>query len=155
MRYTHEIGPAWKILFNSFWKSFNLRFQMIVERLRKHRDLIDQEAHAADIVESKVWRTRQIEEMRQWRTERDEYISKVEKDRLNDQVREAATWLCASEEQEDILLRVSSGCESSHWALSHPQIMSWLGRSGNHQILWLNGNPGAGETLQYCFSCIL
>ena len=86
--------------------------------------------------------------MRQWRIDRDDHVNKTDKDRLSRQIREAATWLGAGEDQEDTLHRIASTCEGSHCAVSHTQIVSWLDQGGGSRLLWLNGNPEAGEFLQ-------
>lgn len=149
LRLTQRLSQniAWKLLFDSLWKTFKLRFDAILQRLRKHRDLVDKEAQATDIADSRAWRANQLELMETWRIELDERIGEIERDRWNRQTREAVTWLGASEEHDDILMRISSACENSHWAISHPQIVSWLGHDGDAQPIWLNGNPGTGKSL--------
>ena len=54
--------------------------------MRKHRDLIDQEANAIDITEAKKWRTDYLESIEQHRTERASAIEKTERERLSAQV---------------------------------------------------------------------
>ena len=98
---------AWKIVFESLWKTFDSRFEFILENLRKHRDLIDLEANAIDIVEAKAWRSKQLEEDRRRRVERAEDLDRMERERLARQVREAVAWLGANEEQEDTFAKAS------------------------------------------------
>lgn len=140
------------MVFDSLWKTFDIRFQAILQSLRKHRDLIDQEAHTISIVEAKVWRGQQLEQIRQWRAERVEDLDKAERERLAAQTREAVVWFGAGQEQEDIFARLSGACDSTdgHWALREPMIQSWLDQSRGNQFLWLNGKPGAGEYFTYC-----
>lgn len=116
------------MVFDSLWKTFNLRFQGILESLRKHRDLIDQEANAINIAESKSWRNEQLNQINRWRAERSEEIDKAERERLAMQMKEAVAWLGASEEQEDMLTKLSRLCDDtdSHWALKEHTIASWL-----------------------------
>ena len=138
---------AWKIVFESLWKTFNSRFEFILESLRKHRDLVDQEVNAIDIVEAKAWRSKQLEEVRRQHVERAEDLDRMEQHRLSRQVREAAAWLGANEEQEDTLaklLRADDGM-ISHWSLEIPTILSWIEQGRDNLFLWLNGKPGAGE----------
>ncbi|CAD6567874.1 MAG: hypothetical protein ASARMPRED_001173 [Alectoria sarmentosa] len=103
---------AWQMVFDSLWKTFDVRFQAILQSLRKHRDLIDQEAHTISIVEAKVWRGQQLEQIRQWRAERAEDLDKAERERLAAQTREAVVWFGAGQEQEDIFARVLGACDS-------------------------------------------
>jgi len=112
-------GAAWKMGFDSLWKSFNLRFQDI---LRKHRDLIDQEANAMNITECKAWRHEQLDHIRQWRVERADDLDRAERERLAMQTREAVAWFGANEEQEDVLAKLVKVSEpnAAHWALEEP-----------------------------------
>ena len=138
---------AWKIVFESLWKTFDSRFEFILENLRKHRDLIDLEANAIDIVEAKAWRSKQLEEDRRRRVERAEDLDRMERERLARQVREAVAWLGANEEQEDTLAKLLRAHDSvnSHWSLTTPKILSWIEQGRENLFLWLNGKPGAGE----------
>ena len=139
------------MVFDSLWKTFDFRFQAILQSLRRHRDLIDQEASTISIVEAKVWRGQQLEQIRQWRAERTKDIDKIERERLTAQTREAVVWFGAVQEQEDILAKLLRACDSTggHWALREPMILSWLEQSREDQFLWLHGKPGAGEHLFY------
>lgn len=145
---------AWIVVFDSLWKTFDLRFQAILESLRRHRDLIDQEANAISIAEAKAWRTNQLEQIRQWRAERADFLDRGERERLAAQVRDAVAWLGASEEQEvreDLCAKLARTCygADSHWALRHRTIVSWLDRGQDPSVVWLNGKPGAGELRFY------
>ncbi|KAL8722712.1 MAG: hypothetical protein Q9181_007432, partial [Wetmoreana brouardii] len=136
---------AWTILFESIWKNFNFRFHGILENLRKHRDLIDQEAATIDITESKAWRDRHLEQIRQWRLERAHGLEVKEKERLASQIRETVGWLGASEEQEDIHAKLLRAYESkeAHWLLSESVLLSWIEDGRDCPVVWLNGKPGA------------
>ena len=141
-------GLAWKIVFESLWKTFNLRFQGILENLRRHRDLIDQEANAINIAESKAWRDDQLSQIRQWRTEQNERIQRIEKERLATHSRDAIAWLNVGEDQDDILTKLSNKYHgtSTHWALEERNVVSWLRAGADSTVLWLNGKPGSGES---------
>ena len=118
-----------------------------MESLRKHRDLIDQEVNATNIVEAKAWRVKQLEEVQRRRLERAEDLDRMERERLARQVREAAAWLGANEEQENTLAKLLRSHDSvdSHWALGTPTILSWIEQGRENLFLWINGKPGAGE----------
>ena len=136
-------------MFDSLWKTFNLRFQGILENLKKHRDLIDAEANAINIAEAKAWRRTQLNYIRQWRIDRAYEIDKTEQERLASQTKEAVAWIGASEGQEDILAKLSKACDSSHghWILKEPIAVSWLGQDARDEpVIWLNGKPGAGKS---------
>lgn len=74
------------MVFESLWRTFDDRFQVILESMRKHRDLIDQEANAIDIFEAKKWRNDCLDSIQQWRVERTIASEKTERDRLGMQV---------------------------------------------------------------------
>ena len=136
-------------MFDSLWKTFNLRFQGILENLRKHRDLIDAEANAISIVEARAWRSTQMDHIRQWRANRAYEIDKIERERMTSQMREAVAWFGADEGQEDIFAKFSKACDDSadHWIFKESSIISWLGQgSRDESVIWLNGKPGAGES---------
>ena len=136
-------------MFDSLWKTFNLRFQGILENLRKHRDLIDAEANAINIAEAKALRSTQLDQFRRWRMDRAYEIEKVERERLASQIREVVAWLGANEGQEDTFAKFSKACDASdsHWFLKESFILSWLGQGGrDDSVIWLNGKPGAGQS---------
>ena len=118
-----------------------------MESLKKHRDLIDQEVNAINIVEAKAWRNKQLEEIRQRRVERAEDLDRIEREKLARQLREAAAWLGANEEQENTLAKLLRAHDSmdSHWALATTTILSWIEQGRENLFLWINGKPGAGE----------
>ena len=115
--------------------------------MRKHRDLIDQEAATIDIVESKNWRDQHLAEIRLWRTERAHDLEQKERNLLSSQVRESVDWLGASEQQEDIYADILRAYESTdqHWIASHETSISWLSKTQDCPVVWLNGKPGAGK----------
>ena len=139
------------------WKTFHLRFQGILESLRKHRDLIDAEANAINIAEAKAWRSTQMDHIRQWRADRAYDIEKTERERLASQTKEAAAWFGANEGQEDIFAKFSNACDASndHWFLKDRIVVPWLGEGGrDYSVIWLNGKPGAGESRVWVFCLI-
>lgn len=139
------------MVFDSLWKSFNLRFNGILESLRKHRDLIDQEANAIHIAESKALRNMQFDHIRQWRADHALDIDEKERERLSSYIRETVAWLGASEDQEDHYIKHSKACDGSngHWVLQNPSIVSWLDQSRENPVVWLHGKPGAGQSNIY------
>ena len=144
-------------MFDSLWKTFNLRFQGILENLRKHRDLIDAEANAINVVEAKALRSTQLDHIRQWRVDRAYEIEKAERERLASQTREAVAWFAANECQEDMFMKISKACDrpEGHWILKDPVTMSWLGQGGHEDsVIWLNGKPGAGESQTFSVSLV-
>jgi hypothetical protein len=76
--------------------------------MRKHRNLMDQEANSLHIAESKAWRTAQLEHIKEWRQERTEEIQRIEQRVAAPQVREDMTWLGNPGSQENTLDKLAS-----------------------------------------------
>ena len=138
---------AWTMVFDSLWKTFNPRFQGILESLRRHRNLIDQEANTINISEARSWRTEHLNNFKQWRAEHAIIIKTMQREQLKVQIREAVLWLDAKEQQENVLGRLSRATNNpeKHWALTERNIQFWLGQDPEPRILWLYGKLGAGE----------
>ena len=152
---------AWTSFFESFWKTFDSRFQGILQSLRRHRDLVDREAEVLNITEAKAWRAAQTELLRQWRLEHTQQIEKNEKIRLDSNIRETVAWLSPPDGQEDLLTKFSRRCHSreNHWILKNHHVKSWLKDGRESPTIWLNGKPGAGKsksrllTSSICHKC--
>jgi len=130
-------NSGWKLLIDSLWKSFELRFESILGRLRQHRDLIDREAISFDIVESSISRKR-IEED----------IEKRERERETTQLQATLGWLCVEDHlQEDDLARLSQRRypDTCDWVMNVAQFKAWVVEQAKQPILWLWGIPGSGK----------
>ena len=135
-----------------------MRFQGILESLRKHRDLIDAEANAIGLAEAKAWRSTQLDYIRQWRADRAYDTERMERERLDSQTRAALSWFGANEDQENIFAKTSRACDGSdnHWILKEPIITSWLDQGArDHSVIWLNGKPGAGESRHLLYDLLV
>ena len=142
------VSIAWKTLFESLWKTFDIRFQLIVESLKKHRDLVDREANTLNIVESKIWRSQQLAQIQQWQITRAEEVERYERERSTRNVREAIAWLGATTEQEDMQTRLHQKTrgQKDSWIIQHPFIVSWLAMANSALLIWLHGKPGGGKS---------
>ena len=126
---------AWSITFDSLWKQFDIRFQLILESLRKCRD------------QAKNWRGQQLAEIEQWRVTRTEEIERRERERCMSNIREAVAWLGVTTDQEDTQTRLlqKAGGQSDSWIIQHPSVVSWLDTASTASLIWLHGKPGGGE----------
>ncbi len=127
---------SWHIFFTSLWKDFASRFNGILERLARHRDLVDREASSLDIAEARTWRIQAQED-----------IEKREKLRFGCQLQDTITWLAVEDRlQEDELYRLAQRCQEGtcKWVLINPRLITWLGENDDEPVLWLQGIPGAG-----------
>jgi hypothetical protein len=133
-----DIG--WKKLFDASWTNFGTRFNAILQRLRRGTDLLDKEAASFEILESKDFREKLLEDLEQRELER--------RDR---QLRDSLLWLDLNgqdREQEELIAQRKASRERNtcSWILGHPKIRPWLDEEDSHSILWLTGKPGSGKT---------
>jgi hypothetical protein len=129
---------AWILLFETGWKSFELRFESILNDLAYHRDLIDKEACSFDLVEA----TRSRQKI-------DEEISKAEADRESSHLQAVLTWLCVDDlPQENNLWRLKEKRSDGtcDWIFKTSQYQDWVKNVSKGPWLWLTGIPGSGKS---------
>jgi hypothetical protein len=120
----------------SLWTDFASRFNGILERLARHRDLVDREASSIDIAEARTWRIQAQED-----------IEKREKQRCGCQLQDTITWLAVDDRlQEDELYRLTERRQEGtcSWVLKNPRLAAWIDEKDDESVLWLKGIPGAG-----------
>ena len=145
-------------MFESLWKTFDLRFQTILESMKKHRDLVDREANTMSITEAKAWRNQQLADIKHWQAIRNEEIERQERERSVSNVRESVAWLGATTEQEDLYVKLVGKTEGQResWIFQHPIITKWLDPLSDIKSVWLHGKPGGGKhCLQQAFPFLL
>ncbi|OAL28588.1 hypothetical protein AYO22_02782 [Fonsecaea multimorphosa] len=131
---------GWKCLFDASWNSFSRRFNAILQRLARGRDLIDKEAQGFAILEAKAFRQQVLEE-----------IERTEQERQDWQLRDTFAWLDLKgqdREQNDLFecrsrARNPGTCA---WILENSAVRSWLDPEDSRPQLWLRGKPGSGKT---------
>lgn len=102
-----------------------------------HSDLIDREAASIDIVRAEEWRRKAVEDTRK---QEDLYAST--------QFSSVLTWLNVQDYQQEDKLEQhleqihSNSCQ---WFRDHEKARLWLASSEQKNILWVSGNPGAGD----------
>lgn len=131
---------GWKHLFDSTWKSFGTRFNAILQRLARGRDLIDKEAASFEILQGKAFRQTLLAEVEQQENARRDW-----------QLRDTIAWLDLKGqdlEQEDLFERrvATREPDTCEWLLHHAKILTWLDRDDPRHFLWLRGKPGSGKT---------
>lgn len=131
---------GWKHFFDASWRSFDARFNAILQNLARNQDLVDREASSFDILESKACREKLLEDVEKREAERREW-----------QLRDTLAWLDLKgqdQEQQELFDRRSSAREerTCEWILHHPKISLWLDPDDHHLFSWLRGKPGSGKT---------
>jgi hypothetical protein len=135
-------GQALHSFYAVMWGLFERRFQSIIRRLEKHRDLVHKEAVSIHFVEIKRQREEdlrkhaEIESQRQFQMSQDVY-----------------RWLSADiEHQEETLNRLSESSmpNSCEWPFKDKDIKRWIHEGDSEHaksLLWLKGIPGSGKNL--------
>ena len=124
--------------FDSLWARFDLHFDGVLKSLKKHSQLVDQEASAHNIVSIQEWRLWYLDD-----------VQKRDADRVNDQFEKVLNWLnFQGDRQEDLVDGFLDKCHPApeEWFLYHPKVKSWRGNiAGSPSVLWVNGIPGSGK----------
>lgn len=119
-----------------------MRFLGILERLERHRDLVDKEASALAIIEAKTWQAQQQEN-----------LERLEGERRDRQLQDCISWLAIDDRsQEDALERLSQRRQAGtcEWVLKSSQLRTWVENQNAEPVLWLKGIPGAGDFPRPC-----
>jgi hypothetical protein len=130
------VRVAWHVFFDSLWKSFDSRFNGILESLAKHKELLNKEVVTIDLVEARSWRAKQQEE-----------IELRERRRSETYIHDAIAWLnISTTEQADELYkllskRLDGTCQ---WIFRNEKFKAWKDDAYGKPVLWVKGIPGAG-----------
>ena len=127
------------------WGLFERRFKSILERLQRHRSLLDMESTSIH-----------FSEMQKQREDTLHYLKQYEAQNQASMVEEVFRWLSADAiEQEEALYRLADQClpGTCDWIFREQSIIDWL--DANKQItdkiaaksmIWLKGIPGSGTS---------
>ena len=130
------------------WGRFQRKFDHILEDLDRHGSLVDNEANARNIAESRRMR----EKIQAWKEKSMIKMEQDEKDKQGREFEAILTWLkIDGSEQNTILESVSAERHlypgTSTWLLKNDKVKTWLRKSTEMPILWLHGNPGTGKSV--------
>jgi hypothetical protein len=119
------------------WKDFKTRFQNILDRLRRHREVIGSQANLLHFQQYQLDRTKMLEGLR-----------RSENERRQKNYKEALEWISGADTNLDHESACAARSEypgSGRWILKHSKLQNWK-EAGEpvSSILWLNGIPGAG-----------
>lgn len=87
---------GWRLLFLTSWGRFQRRFDNILEDMKRHEDLIDQEANARDIFEA----TRMRQELRAWKEKSLENVEAQDRQQSAREFRTVISWLQINESDQ-------------------------------------------------------
>ncbi|PNP80169.1 hypothetical protein FNYG_06492 [Fusarium nygamai] len=127
----------WKVFFESLWPARRAEIQVIAENIEKHRLLLCNEITLNDILEAHTARKKALEHYAETREfqERQDFHS-------------METYIRPPSYDEDLDRIRNSRCEGTgSWLVQDQQFADWAdGKDKSHQVLWLQGIPGAGKT---------
>lgn len=143
-----SIALGWRLLFLSSWGRFERRFENILEDLDRHGVLIDQEANARNIAESRQMR----QELCAWRLESIDQVQVQDDQQAAKTYQSVLTWLKIDETEQSTIFDTIAEEGSKYsgtptWLLKNDKISSWLRRKPDPPFLWLQGNPGSGKSV--------
>lgn len=135
-------------MFLSSWGRFERRFANILDDMKRHEALIDQESNARNIAEAKVMR----QEIRTWKEESLERISLQEIEQSSREFQSIVSWLRMDESDqlsifESISAQGNKYAGTCSWTLQNAKIRSWLQPKPETPILFLHGTPGTGKSV--------
>jgi hypothetical protein len=127
------------------WGLFERRFKSILERLQRHRSLLDMESTSIH-----------FSEMQKQREDTLHYLKQYEAQNQASMVEEVFRWLSADAvEQEEVLYRLADQClpGTCDWIFREQSITDWLDANGEitdkiaaKSMIWLKGIPGSGTS---------
>jgi hypothetical protein len=135
-------------LFVTSWGRFQRRFDQLLDDMKRHEALIDQEANARNIAEARQMR----QDIHTWREESLAQVSRLEVEQDAKQYQAMVSWLKV-DESDQLAIFDSISTEAVKypgtcgWVLQNPKVGSWLQRKPDTQTLWLHGAPGAGKSV--------
>lgn len=139
---------GWRLLFLTSWGRFQRHFDSILEDMKRHEDLIDQEANARNIAEARAMR----QELQAWKEERLEKVRLEDERQSVKEYRTLLSWLNIDESDQVTIFESISGQGNRHpgtcmWVTQNTQIRAWLQERPNTPILWLSGTAGSGKSV--------
>lgn len=133
---------AWRQLFRASWKDFKTRFQGILENLRRHRDLLENQASLAHFEASQAARMAAESSTRAF-----------EEALVKQQLTSVRDWLYSANifNDQDRYSEIRSHLVSyGQWLLKRRQMSTWMDPASSAiPLFWLHGIPGAGTSIVF------
>jgi hypothetical protein len=129
----------WRQLFNATWKTHKSKFSGHIDRMKRHRELVESQATVSQIREFKQSRT--LEEQR--------HEVEVNNEELRRE-KDVYAWLKPTNMDNDqyYLKRLRAQYpRTGRWLMENETFKKWLDPKFPTlpTLLWLNGQPGAGK----------
>lgn len=131
---------AWKQIFTASWKNFQESLKPVLNDLIRHRELIESTASLE-----------QVQEARDARLQSEAAFAAFELEQNHMKRIAVINWLSAADADVDHVAFSAARQaipDTGRWILEHPNIKTWLDvTESTVSMVWLNGKPGAGESI--------
>ncbi|KAF4980975.1 hypothetical protein FZEAL_3132 [Fusarium zealandicum] len=137
--------PRWKMVFKSTWKTFETKFDPILQSLARRRELLESEKGSASLYE--IQRLRADIRAMCDEQKKDANIRDDERHRMN--IREIKVKLQSPDYQlnQEVSAEHTDRSNSGKWIFADSQFQSWYSSDVlGSKVLYINGIPGAGKT---------
>ena len=131
---------AWKNLFNATWKTFRTEFEYILRSLKRHKRLVENQASLVEYEQS--------QEARLLAKAAFEDMAEKEKAKRRIALGGKLQPASSTSDHENALDIRREYPNTGQWILQRAQMKEWMNpEHDNGSLLWLNGIPGAGESV--------
>lgn len=116
--------------------------------MKRHENLIDQEANARNIAEAREMR----QDIRRWREQSLEQVSNLDGEEGTRQYQSIISWLNMDESDQLAIFESIAAEGRKHpgtcsWVLKNLKVNSWIQSKPDTSVLWLQGTPGSGKSV--------
>ena len=138
---------GWRLFFRTTWGRFDRHFDVILDSLNQHGELIDKEAAARNIADTQAL----LKQLDAKRTETLEKAQSEEKAKIGKQYQAILARLQINESDQisiwETLVEALGDESTCAWVLKDEKVASWLDEKGNTRSLWLQGSAGIGKSV--------
>ncbi|KAI1658130.1 WD40 repeat-like protein [Daldinia decipiens] len=136
--------PTWKDMYHSIWKTFDSKFGPILHSLCKRRELLESEKISAALYE--IHRLRK--DISSMYTENQQKMDEERLEKHRGRVSYIREKLDAPNYEIDQEMATENRLidSSGEWVLENEEFQAWDNHILGHNILYINGIPGAGKT---------
>jgi len=154
-------ASVWRQVFRALWKDFDTRFKGILDNLRRHKHGIESLAsllHFKRYAGDTVKVLDELQRLEQAQMTANNYLGNILLDRERERYFTVQQWIlgeqCIAGGTNSLDHEAACEVRKEHqgtgtWILKHNKILHWKDTDfPKYPILWLNGIPGAGESLR-------
>jgi hypothetical protein len=125
-------------MFRAAWKDFKSRFQHLLDDLRRHKELVENQANLL-----------QFQESRALRLQFQDSFKAAEKTERENRRLAVMNWLSAADahlDQEGVAMVRHDYPGTCRWIIEKPELKAWYDPEDTLvRLIWLKGIPGAGS----------